>query len=322
MRFIALFLSLSLVLPDLLAQERKDSLFTTSEIVLKTPTGEISGTLTIPDLAKIFPLVLIIPGSGPTDRDGNSSFGLNTNAYKMLSSGFAVKGIASLRFDKRGIGKSKAAIKAESDLRFETYIDDIIAWISLLKSDKRFSQIFLLGHSEGSLIGMIAAEKAVVSGFISLAGPGKSADLILQEQLKPKLPSQLMDESNRILDSLRVGKTIAKVTPFLMTLYRPSVQPYLISWIKYDPGKEMAKLTIPLLIIQGTTDIQVTVNDAKLLANSNIRAKLVLMDHMNHVLKDADADLQKNMATYNNPDLPLKTLLVEEMVNFVATCGN
>ncbi len=318
-KIVAFIISLCFAFSALFAQDKTDSLFTESETELKTSTGDISGTLTVPDNARISPVVLIIAGSGPTDRDCNSPMGIETNAYKMLAAGFAMNGISTLRYDKRGIAKSKAAMTSESDLRFETYINDVVAWIAFLKQDKRFSGIILLGHSEGSLLGMIAAEKSDVSGFISVAGVGKTADKLLQEQLKGKLPPNLVAESNRILDSLRMGKTVSNVDPNLMTIYRPSVQPYMISWIKYDPAKEIARLKIPVLIIQGTTDLQVTVADAKMLSAAKPDAKLLIIENMNHVLKESDADVQKNIATYKDPNLPLKSGLVDDIVNFIMT---
>lgn len=310
---------LNILSMGLFGQVKNDSIFSASEIVLKTSTGDIFGTLTVPNNSKPSPIVLIVAGSGPTDRDGNSPLGIQTNAYKMLSESLAINGISTLRFDKRGIGKSKPAMTSESELRFETYINDVIAWISLLKSDKRFSSIIILGHSEGSLIGMIAAEQTNVAGFISISGVGKSADKVLQEQLKNKLPPELLDESNKILDSLKIGKTVSNVNPNLVALYRSSVQPYMISWIKYDPAKEISKLKIPVLIVQGTTDLQVTVNDSKLLSAAKPNAKLLIIENMNHVLKESDSDIQKNMATYSNPDLPLKAELTDGIINFITT---
>ncbi|HUW05605.1 MAG TPA: alpha/beta fold hydrolase [Williamwhitmania sp.] len=319
MKNLALTILLGLSSIGLFAQEKVDSTFTQSAITLKTSTGDIFGTLTMPNSPKLVPVVLIVPGSGPTDRDCNSPLGIHTNAYKMLAEGLAQRGIATLRFDKRGIGESKAAMTSESDLRFDTYINDVVGWISLLKTDKRFSKIIVLGHSEGSLLGMVAAERAKVAAFISIAGAGKPADEILQEQLKTKLPPQLMDESNKILDSLRAGKTVSNVSPALAPLYRQSVQPYMISWIKYNPTQEIAKLKIPVLIIQGTTDIQVSVEDAKLLSQAKPDAKLLIIDNMNHVMKEATADIQQNMATYKNPELPLKSGLVEDIASFIET---
>ena len=317
MKIITCIIALSFVLSGLLAQTKIETVSSESELILKTTTGNIYGTLTVPDNLKTSPIVLIIAGSGPTDRDCNSSAGMQTNAYKMLAEGFSKNNISTLRFDKRGIGKSKPAMTSESDLRFETYINDVVAWISLLKSDNRFSKVIVLGHSEGSLIGMLAAEQTNIGGLISVSGPGKSADQVLQEQLKTQLPPQLLMESNRIMGNLKMGKTVDNVDPNLAALYRPSVQPYMISWIKYDPTQEIKKLKVPVLIIQGTTDLQVTVNDAKLLSSAQPDAKLFIVDKMNHILKESDADVTKNMATYTNPTLALKTGIIDVMVNFI-----
>lgn len=301
---------------SLYSNTNSDSTFTESEITLKTSTGEIYGSLTIPNTTDQSPLVLIIAGSGPTDRNCNYIPNLHTNAYKKLAKALAINGISTLRFDKRGIGKSIPAMISENDLRFETYIKDVEDWISLLKTDDRFSEIILLGHSEGSLIGMIAAELKPVSAFISIAGVGKSADKILKEQLEGKLPPALEKESNRILDSLIIGKTVATFNPSLISIYRPSVQAYMISWFKYDPAKEISKLNIPILLIQGTTDIQVNENEVKLLAAAKPEAKLVIIEKMNHIMKESEADVITNMATYKKPDLPLIIGLVDEIVNF------
>ena len=156
-------------------------------IVLETPTGNIEGTLLLPSKENI-PLVLIIAGSGPTDRDGNSG-SLKNNSLKMLAQGLYDNNIASFRFDKRGIGASAGAIKGgEQELRFEDYINDVEQWVSLLKNDSRFSSIIILGHSEGSLIGMIAAQEALPEKFISLAGPGVSMQATLRRQLADQPP--------------------------------------------------------------------------------------------------------------------------------------
>jgi fermentation-respiration switch protein FrsA (DUF1100 family) len=102
----------------------------------------------------------------------------------------------------------------------------------------------------------------------------------------------------------------------LNALARPSVQPYMISWFRYDPGQEISKLTIPVLIVQGTTDIQVSEEDARALASANPKAKLVLIEKMNHIFKEAQADRAGNIATYNNPSLPVASELVKRVVDF------
>jgi fermentation-respiration switch protein FrsA (DUF1100 family) len=126
-----------------------------------------------------------------------------------------------------------------------------------------------------------------------------------------------MEESDRIIDSLKAGKTVSKVNLMLMSLYRPSVQPYLISWFRYDPAAEIKKLKIPVMIIQGTTDIQVSVEDAKNLSSAKPDARLLIIDNMNHIMKESVSDRQKNLATYTDPELPLKAGLLEGIVAFI-----
>ncbi len=301
------------------AQQKPGPGFTESEIVLKSGSGgEIFGTLSVPERIKKSPLVIIIAGSGPTDRDGNSPLGVKAGPYKMLAEGFAKYGISTLRFDKRGIAKSKQALPSEIDIRFDTYINDVVDWINMMKKDKRFSKIMILGHSEGSLIGMVASQKSGVSKYISVAGAGSPAYTIIQEQLKKQnLPRQLLEESDKILDSLKAEKPVKKVNLLLLSLYRPSVQPYMISWFRYDPAAEIRKLKIPVLIVQGTTDIQVSVDDAKLLSAAKPDARLMIIDNMNHVLKESVEERQKNMATYSDPGLPLKSGLLDGIIDFI-----
>ena len=277
--------------------------------------GALSGTLLVPDAKEPVPVVLLIAGSGPTDRDGNNP-AMHNDALKMLATDFAMNGIASLRYDKRGIAESASAATKESDLRFETYIDDAVAWCNQLH-EKRFSSVVIAGHSEGSLIGMIAAKKCGAAGFISLEGAGFPAADILRTQLKTRLPEDLNAKSEAILKSLEAGKTVDDTPPQLAALYRPSVQPYLISWFRYDPAKEIAALKIPVLIIQGTTDVQVSSDDAKRLAAANPKAKLVTIEGMNHILKMVSGDLKAQIPSYGDPKLQLSEKLTPELVQFV-----
>jgi alpha-beta hydrolase superfamily lysophospholipase len=271
--------------------------------------------LLTPSITKRTPLVLIIAGSGPTDRNGNNAF-MTNNSLKMLAEGLKNDGISSLRFDKRGVGESIESGLKEIDLRFEDYIQDVEEWIKLFNKDDRFSNIIVLGHSEGSLIGMIASHKQKVNKFISIAGAGISAGNIIREQLKNQ-PQIVLDESLPIIEKIEKGETVENVSQMLYSLFRPSVQPYMISWFKYDPQKEIAKLDIPILIIQGTTDIQVSISDADKLALGNKKSQKIIIEGMNHILKDADANRQKNIETYSIPDLPLNKELIRIIVNFI-----
>jgi pimeloyl-ACP methyl ester carboxylesterase len=298
--------------------QQAESPFTEEPVVLETPTGKIFGTLELPRRGDSFPVALIISGSGPTDRNGNSRVlaGPN-NSLKLLAQGLAERGVASVRYDKRGIGESINAATKESDLRFTTYIYDAAAWGEKLRGDKRFKSLTIVGHSEGSLIGMVAAYLMNADAYVSIAGSGRPAADILHEQMKSKLPPELLNQTDSILKSLTEGKTVYDTPQQLAALFRPSVQPYLISWFKYDPAKEIAKLSVPVLIAQGTTDLQVSVQDAKLLSQARPSAKLLIVDGMNHVLKDVPTDAQQQIKSYSDPSLPVDMKLIDAIAGMV-----
>ncbi|CAD0006050.1 alpha/beta hydrolase [Flavobacterium chungangense] len=296
------------------AQDKKEITFKESPIVLKINTDQLFGTLTTPDLTKKYPVALLISGSGPTDRNGNNPM-MKNNSLKMLAESLAKNGIASLRYDKRGIGESKASAISEQTLVFENYTEDAKSWINLLKQDKRFSEVIIIGHSEGSLIGMIAGAKA--NKFISIAGPGESADILIKTQIGSKSNKQLNDLTFPIIDSLKSGNTVKKVDPMLNSLFRASIQPYLISWFKYNPQTEIKKLNVPILIVQGNKDLQVTVKDAELLSQASKNAELLIVENMNHVLKNIEGDTQANMESYNNESLPVSEVMTNKIISFI-----
>ncbi len=323
--FAAAMLSVLPALSDVQAQTKSRSnspvgrsaekTIATEQMALETPTGTLHGTLERPQSPSPVPVALIIAGSGPTDRDGNSAMlkGAN-NSLKLLAAGLAAQGIASLRYDKRGVAESAGkGMFNEAELTFETYIDDAILWGRKLRADRRFSSLTLIGHSEGSLIGMAAARRIGVDAFVSLAGAGRPIRQIILEQVKPQLSPELFKTTEDILNRLAAGATVESVPPALFVLFRPSIQPYMISWLRYDPAKELAALSIPVLIAQGTTDIQATAEDAKLLARANPAARLLMVEGMNHVLKAVPNEREKQVASYGDPSLPVVPSLVKEI---------
>ena len=281
-------------------------------ITLKTSSGDLEGTLLLPEIEKP-PVVLIIAGSGPTDRNGNSP-SLNPNYLKMLAEGLHKNNIASLRFDKRGVAGSLSAYK--SALRFEDYINDVEQWTTVLKNDSRFSSVIILGHSEGSLIGMMASQQNPPEKYISMAGPGVTMQATLRRQLADQ-PPYVLSMSLPIIEELEKGKTVDSVPPLINALFRPSIQPYLISCFKYDPAIEITKVKCPILIIQGTTDIQIPVNEAEKLASANSNSQLVVIEGMSHILKEGPKNRFLNIQTYGNPELQLKEGLMDAVVSFI-----
>lgn len=290
---------------------------TAEDISLVTPTGTVYGTLLFPEAEGPVPVVLIIAGSGPTDRDGNSPLLPGRNdSLKLLAESLADAGFASVRYDKRGIAASAAAGPVEADLRFDHYVDDASAWMMQLASDKRFSATAIAGHSEGALIGLIAAVHAQVP-FISIAGTADDAATLIRRQLDGRLPLALAARNEAILSGLEKGETSTDVPQELFALYRPSVQPYLISWIRYKPREEIAKLQAPCLIVQGSTDVQVAVADAEGLHAANMSCELRIVEGMNHVLKMVAGDAAQQAASYSDPTLPLAAELGDAVVEFL-----
>lgn len=306
---IIVYLTL-LVATSVFAQDRK---FTTEEVSVNSL---LNGTLYQPEnLSKKTKLVIIIAGSGIPDRDGNMP-NMATNSYKYLAESLAKNGNAVYAFDKRTIAQIKAGNIKEEDGTFEDFITDVKDIITYFKAKKQYSKIVLAGHSEGSLVGMIAA-KDNADAYISLAGMGRPFDEILVEQIGKQAPF-LKEETRKNFDMLKKGESFELKTPALSAIFRKSVQPYLISILKYNPVTEIQKLHMPILIINGTKDIQVPDSDAKLLHEANPKSELVIIENMNHILKEIKGDSSENQESYNKPELPIMPELSQKMNSFLS----
>lgn len=260
-------------------------------------------------------LVIIIPGSGPTDRNGNQAM-MSTNAYKLLAESLADQGTNVFTYDKRFLKQMHLEDFKEEDLSFDDGVEDVVEILQFFKNKNQFKKIYLAGHSEGSLVGILAAQKEKVDGLISIAGSGKGIDEILIQQISAKAPF-LVDETTSILSELKKGNQVEEINPFLQALFRKEIQPFMISWLKYDPKVEIGKLNLPILIIQGKKDIQVDEENAELLHQGAPDSKLVYNDEMNHVLKDIEGGMDENMASYNQPELPINQVLVNSIQEFI-----
>ncbi len=263
------------------------------------------------------PVAVIIAGSGPTDKDGNSVLAGKNNSLKMIAEGLAQKGITTVRYDKRGIGDNQALLTKEADVTFDHFVEDAVQIIQSLQANKAYTSVHVIGHSEGSLIGLLAAQKTGVASFVSIAGAGRPMDEVLVEQLKSQLAPNLFKESKDILAALKQGTQVEHISPELQAVFRPSVQPFLISVLKYNPATELGKVKSPVLLVQGTTDLQVKEVDAEALKKGNPDAKLLYMEGMNHVLKKAPEDYAANLATYADPTLPLHEDLLPAIQQFI-----
>jgi pimeloyl-ACP methyl ester carboxylesterase len=284
------------------------------------PQGPLAGTFE--NAGNGAPVVLIIPGSGPTDRDGNNPVGVTAAPYRLLAEALAKKGVSSVRIDKRGMFGSKSAIADPNKVTVGDYATDTHTWVTAIQKQTGAKCVWVLGHSEGALITLAAAQQpAGICGVILVAGAGRKLSAVIREQLRSNpANAPVLGEALAALDALDRGQHVdtTKMNPALLPLFRPEVQDFLIDMFRFDPPKLAAALTVPLLILQGERDIQVSTADAKALAAAQPKARLVLIPTMNHVLKDvASDDRSANLATYADPSLPVDATLVDSIAAFV-----
>ena len=276
--------------------------------------SKIDGTLLIPNKIEKPPLAIIIPGSGPTDRNGNQ-VDLYNNSLKYLAEGLYSKNIASFRYDKRLVKQIAEGTFNEDDILFEDFIEDARAVRDHFKNDSRFSKLIIIGHGQGSLVGMITAQEGV-DKFISVAGAGREIDDVVIFQLEKQAP-ELKDTARQAFDDLRVNGVSRNFSPELSTIFRPSLQSFMYSWMQYNPQTEIAKLDIPVLIINGDADIQVQVSEAESLKTAKPNAKFKIIKNMNHVFKEIKGDLAENQNSYNDTSIPVMPKLIKTISSFI-----
>ncbi len=287
-------------------------LFTTENIAINTL---LKGTLYTPiKQTNSTSLVILIAGSGPTNRDGNQ-FGMTNNSLKLLAESLVKNGIAVYSYDKRIFAQMASGKLDEASLSFDNFIDDAKEVVLYFKNQKKYHSITIAGHSEGALIGMVAAN-GNADAYISIAGAGRPIDKVLLEQIGKQAPI-LKEEVEKNLATLKSGNTFELKNQMLASLFRASVQPYMISWIKYHPQNEIKKLQIPSLLINGDKDIQVSVQDAQLLQQAKPDAQLQIIPNMNHIFKVIQGDDAENKASYTNPELPICTELTSIITTFI-----
>ncbi|WP_313576609.1 alpha/beta fold hydrolase [Brevundimonas sp.] len=285
-------------------------------VELASTPAPLHGTLLTPE-DQTRAAAVIIAGSGPTDRDGNSPIGVTGGVYRQLAEGLAERGIATVRYDKRGIAASTAAATDEASLTFDTYIDDAKAWAALTAEKTGAPCVWLVGHSEGALIAQAAADNPGVCGLVLLSPVGVRANVELRRQIEPKLPPSVKPEVDHIMSELEAGRTVSDTPPYLAALFRPSVQPYLISYFVVDPQALIAAYDRPVLLGHGSTDIQVKPENSEPLLAAQPKAERVVFEGLNHVLRQAPLDPAGNAATYGDASIPLGAEVAPAVADFI-----
>lgn len=273
----------------------------------------VQGTLLKPSNVEKPPLVIMIQGSGPTDRNGNQPF-MQNDSFKKMANELAKEGVATFRYDKRISQMSKLNLK-EEDMRFDDFVKDAAAALDYFADSPDFGKTIVLGHSQGSLVGMLAARDEA-DAFISIAGAAEPIDSIIVQQIAAQMP-QLKAGMQETFKEIRENSSTSNYDPLLQSIFRPSVQPFIASWMKYNPKEELVKLDLPVLIINGTKDLQVTEIEAEKLAKADPDAELVILDGMNHILRKIEGSDLENSKSYNEPRLPLHPDLIPTIVTFI-----
>jgi pimeloyl-ACP methyl ester carboxylesterase len=297
--------------------------------VIETPFTFQSGTLTLPGTLTIpanysrqIPVALIVAGSGPTDRNGNSVGPLraqnNSNLYAILAWQLADAGIASVRYDKRAVGDNLKKIDIPST-SIDDFIADAIAGARKLVGDRRFSKVILIGHSEGAELVLQAANRgAPVAGIVMLSGAGRPIMPVLHEQISKQLPPEDILKWDSASARYLRGEDPGDVHPGLKPLLLPANRKFMQSWAKYDPAVEIAHTKVPVLIVQGGRDVQIGESDARALKAAQPAAKLVVIPEANHVFRAAaSADRIAQLRLYTDPTIPIVPELATTIVEWV-----
>jgi pimeloyl-ACP methyl ester carboxylesterase len=289
--------------------------FQAEEVAVFSAGLRLAGTYEDGDQAA----ALILAGSGPTDRNGNSSNGLSSDTYALLAQAMAERGVATLRTDKRGIGGSTGDGNA---VLLSDYAADTALWIDTLKQRTGQACVWLIGHSEGGLIALATAQgRTDLCGLILIATPGRGLDDILLDQLgtAPAM-APYMEATRGFLDQLKAGQEVAidEMPTILVPMFPPAVHGYLRDLLAFDPIAVAKTTPQQSLMVQGAQDLQTSMADAEALVAALPNATLALFAQMTHMLKDADGTQAGNMATYTDPAIPLTAGLVDRILTFMS----
>jgi len=284
------------------------------------PSGPLRGTMLAP-AGTPRAVVLILPGSGPTDRDGNSAAGVRAAPYRLLAEGLAARGIATIRADKRGIRGSFTAGSANA-ATIPDYAADTRQWARVARELTGARCVWLLGHSEGGLVALVAGQNPEdLCGLILVSAGGRPIGTVMREQLRANpANAPLLDQAMAAIDALEAGRhvDVTGMDQRLLPLFAPPLQDSMITLFSFDPAPLIAAVRQPVLIVQGLRDLHVGEGDARRLAEANPAARLVLLPGVNHVLKAvASDDRAANIATYVDPALPLAPGIVEAIAGFI-----
>ncbi len=275
----------------------------------------IEGSLLLPDSGQSDYLAIIIAGSGPTDRDGNQNF-LKSNSLKKLAQGLAKENIATFRYDKRIVKQIRKG-NVDKNIMFDDFVTDAKSVVDYFEKQGTFPNIYIIGHSQGSLVGMLAISNAV-KGYVSLAGAGQPIDIVIMDQIQKTAPG-LSEDAQKTFDILKKGETTTEYHPALASIFNIDTQPFITNWMSYNPQELIKAIDIPILLVNGTKDLQVSVEEANMLKEANNNAQLEIIENMNHVLFIIEGDDLENSKSYNESYREIAPQLISSISGFIKT---
>jgi uncharacterized protein len=299
----AVFLSISLSTVNVCAEESRINV------------GAIDAVLTIPPGVERPPVALLIAGSGSTDHDGNGPQ-IKPATLKKLSEQLLARNIATLRYDKRGAGGWKAEFGRPEDFRFMDYVDDAVLLVNFLRGSGKFSRVVLVGHSEGGLVAILAAQRVPVDRLVLLATAARRQGDLLKAQLEKQLKPEVFAAIAKAIDDIMAGQIVDPLPPGLVI--PPSMQPGIASAFTEDPIGPLKRIEAPTLIVGGGRDHQVARLDFVALSAAAPAAKTLWLADMNHVLNDV-SDEADDLAAYSQSERPLDSVLIDQIASFILT---
>jgi alpha-beta hydrolase superfamily lysophospholipase len=275
--------------------------------------GAIDAVLTMPPGVERPPVALLIAGSGSTDHDGNGPQ-IRPATLRKLSDQLVARNIATLRYDKRGAGGWKPEFGRPEDFRFKDYADDAVTLTNYLREGGKFSRVALVGHSEGGLVAILAAQRVGVDRLVLLVTSARRQGDLLKAQLEKKLAPDVFAPIAKAVDAIMAGQIVDPPPPGLSI--PPAMQPGIASAFVEDPIDPLKKIVTPTLIVGGGRDRQVARLDFMALSTASPAAKTLWLPDMNHVLNDVTNDAD-DLAAYTQSDRPLDADLIEAVAAFV-----
>ena len=239
---------------------------------------------------------------------------MKNNSLKKLAESLSSQGIATFRYDKRVVKQIKTG-NIDKNTMFDDFVKDAISVIEYFKKTGAFSKIYVIGHSQGSLVGMLAGKNRI-DGFVSISGAGKSIDSVVIDQVQKTAP-QFTEDTKRAFGVMRSGHTTTDYPPALFSIFNPEIQPFMMNWMQYNPKEIIKSLDMPILIINGTNDLQVGTEEAKSLKNADPSAELKIIEKMNHIMFIIDGDDLENAKSYNESVRPISQDVINAIVDFI-----